>query len=90
VDAVKYGMFARSQLKQAHIEKHTDSIPVYPLNYEETICNTGDKLKRFKNVFAIGKPGSLYYCLSKGAMNHGIETAEYILHTSRNNGRAIA
>lgn len=78
--AVTGGLVLRNQITQTHIEQYTDSIPVYPLNYRDSIRNIYSQLNRFDNLYAVGKPGSLYYCLARGAMKQGIQTAAHILN----------
>ncbi len=55
------------------------SLPVYGLDYEHKLATFNRDINIFSNLYAVGRTGGTFFCMSQAAINQGLKTATQIL-----------
>ncbi len=78
-DVERLGIFPASALRQKKIIGLKDSMPVYGIDYEETMSALFAPAKKYANLISVGRTGGFYFCMSPAAVEQGIDAAEHLL-----------
>lgn len=78
-DVEHLGFFKKKSLRHCKLIRLKDSLPVYDLDYEEKLIRQNRKIRKFKNLYAVGRTAGAFFCMSPAAVNQGLKTAEFIL-----------
>ncbi|MCI5156983.1 MAG: FAD-binding protein [Candidatus Electrothrix sp. AUS1_2] len=77
------GFFKKNSLRQSKLIRLKNSLPVYGLDYEEQLTARNRSREKFKNLYAVGRSGGAFFCMSPGAVSQGLKTAEHILSAKK-------
>lgn len=78
-DVERAGLFKKEDLRQSRLYWQKESLPIYPLDYENKIRETFRGVQSFKNLFSVGRMGGYFFCLLPAAVNQGLIIARHIL-----------
>lgn len=78
-DVELLGYFKKNNLRHCKLIRLKGSLPVYDLDYEKKLALQNSKLEKFKNLYAVGRTGGAFFCMSPAAVNQGLKTAQFIL-----------
>jgi len=73
------GIFPASALRSKKAVGLADSMPVYGIDYEETMSALFAPARNYTNLLAVGRTGGYYFCMSPAAVDQGIDAAEHLL-----------
>jgi protoporphyrinogen oxidase len=82
-DLDRLGLFMKSGLRKEKIAVFLpDGMPLYGLDYEARMEQAFSGVRRFTNLYCVGRTGGYYFCLSPWAVSQGMKAATCILSGS--------
>lgn len=79
-DLDRLGLFRKSGLRKEKISMFLpDGMPIYGLDYEAWMEQAFSGVRRFANLYSVGRTGGYYFCLSPSAVSQGMKAAASIL-----------
>ncbi len=80
-DVEKLGLYPVSALRQTRAVELPEIMPVYGLDYEARMRESYAAVRDIENLYAVGRQGGFYFCLTPGAMSQGVKMAARLLGT---------
>ncbi len=74
----RLNLFERNQVRETHIIRLKEIMPVYEMNYEKQMQQAYRQVKSLSNVYAVGRQGGFLFCLSPGAVGQGIKIGKHL------------
>lgn len=78
-DIEKMGLFKKTELRQQHLFRLKECMPVYGLDYEAKVQEVLEVIHRYQNLYSVGRNGGYFFCLSHSAVSQGLKVAKHIL-----------
>lgn len=78
-DVERLGFFNKKSLRCSRFIRLKKSLPVYGLDYKHQLTAHNQAINTYANVYAVGRSGGYYFCMSPAAVNQGLKTADHIL-----------
>jgi len=75
----KLGLYKKESLRENRIFLLKNSLPVYGLDYQVSLREAYAEIHRIRNLYAVGRMGGYFFCLSPSAINQGLKIAKYLL-----------
>ncbi len=81
-DVEQLGIFQKQNIRHSKLIRLKKSLPVYGLDYKEQLTSHNSTIKRYSNLYSVGRSSGYFFCMSPAAVNQGLRTAEHILKVS--------
>lgn len=75
----RLGLYKNAELRQSRCIRLQEVMPIYELNYEAQMEKAYDQVRNLRNVFAVGRQGGYYFCLTPGAIRQGLKVSKALL-----------
>ncbi len=79
-DAERLGFFKKKDLRHSRLIRLKESLPVYSLDYKQQLITQNNIVQKYRNLYAVGRAGGGFFCMSPAAVNQGLQTAEHTLN----------
>ncbi|MBF0368880.1 MAG: FAD-dependent oxidoreductase [Magnetococcales bacterium] len=76
------GLFPKSSLRKTGIMRLGDCMPIYPIDYEEQLAGFYREIHELENLYAVGRMGGYYFCMTPAAINQGLKMAQHLTDSS--------
>ena len=81
-DTERVGFFKKDSLREARFIRLKKSLPVYGLDYDRQLIEQNSVIRKYQNLYAVGRTGGSFFCMSPAAVNQGLKTADHILNAA--------
>lgn len=78
-DLEQLSLFSQQDLRHTQVFRLAESMPIYELDYKDAIDTYFESIHNFKNLYAIGRRGGYFFCLTPMAINQGFQMADHLL-----------
>ncbi len=78
-DLERLELFKKSDLRQSEVKILEQSLPVYDLDYEPRMEAAYAGVRKYDNLYSVGRIGGYYFCLTPSAVSQGIKAADAVL-----------
>ncbi len=85
-DLERAGIFKAENLRNSLVVRLGNSMPLYGLDYEVQLERNFAEIKKYKNLYSIGRLGGFFFCMTPPAVSQGIKFANHILKEPENEG----
>jgi len=75
----KLGFYKPEALRCKRLFYLKNSLPVYNLNYKDELKAVYSEVSKINNLFAVGRTGGYFFCLSPSAINQGLKISKHLL-----------
>jgi len=76
----KLGLYKKEALRGKRLFLLKNCLPVYGLDYKKRLKYVFSEVHRIHNLYAIGRMGGHFFCLSPSAINQGLKIANHLLN----------
>jgi len=78
-DLERLGIFNKADLRLSEVKFLSQTLPVYDLEYEKRLDAAYAGVRKYRNLFSVGRLGGYFFCLTPSAVSQGIKAAEAVL-----------
>lgn len=79
IDLEKMGLFNKKNLREHHLIRLKDCMPVHKLDYEAELEGIFNGVHHYRNLYSVGRKGGYFFCQTPAAINQGLKIASHIL-----------